>query len=356
MLLISQSKKIVYLLLKHITNYLIINSALKLKNENQIVKPVVVYIPTSSHYFFLSIVAMLSLNYFVPGLQYVFLHDNSLNKYQKNSIKKISLQIKDIGSFSKKLSDKIEGYPYLSALANSDWFGKKFLIPILSSPQNKIIVLDSDTIFLKSPKQIINWINDKTKSNLYVPDYANFVTLSKIEAQKITGKESLKNNFNSGLLCINLNKYWDIHTLEQVESYLKQMIGFLNQRLIRDHYRKIEIKYFAQMIEQSMYWLTLNNTKLAQFSNDYQLLFNPKYPKDLQPTFVHFTPDDGEKTIEYKYLIQSLLLSIKTKTKSNKPWYIMKNYNEFAKKNLKRQFQSNENKKILHILDFIIYD
>ena len=193
----------------------------------------------------------------------------------------------------------------------------------------------SDTIFLKSPKQIINWINDKTKSNLYVPDYANFVTLSKIEAQKITGKESLKNNFNSGLLCINLNKYWDIHTLEQVESYLKQMIGFL---------------------EQSMYWLTLNNTKLAQFSNDYQLLFNPKYPKDLQPTFVHFTPDDGEKTIEYKYLIQSLLLSIKTKTKSNKPWYIMKNYNEFAKKNLKRQFQSNENKKILHILDFIIYD
>lgn len=73
------------------------------------------------------------------------------------------------------------------------------------SDNNKVIIMDSDVIFVNRPDEIIDWIEGDKNYNLYARPYLKNLKMDKDALRDKFGPISFIDKFNSGLLCINKN-------------------------------------------------------------------------------------------------------------------------------------------------------
>jgi len=332
---------ILYLLLQYKQN--------KRKNYTKYNNLYVCYYSCKKH-FYLLMISILSLNNFIPNLHYVILDDGTITKFQKYLISQLNLNLQYISRIPNNITNKIKKLSYCNYFYKNIWSGKKFFFPLLFNSNAKCILIDSDTIFLSRPNKIIKWINNKTKESLYLKDYMNFVFVSPLEAEKISKIAITKNNLCCGFLCLNLKSFWANNSLKKINHYIEKIVDTIKSRMIRDYYGKPEFIYYLHLLEQTLFWITLNNTKLSSLNNKYQLLFNYNKGSNKKPIFIHFTPDNKEKSVYYKFLIYSLYQYIFKKNsfgeRKHKPWFIYGSFENF------RDIFLNSNKYLPHRENF----
>lgn len=73
----------------------------------------------------------------------------------------------------------------------------------LLSTEKKLIIMDSDILFLKEPTEVISWIEDDKLYNLYArPNLRNLIIEDHVLREKFGDLDIIK-KFNSGLLCMH---------------------------------------------------------------------------------------------------------------------------------------------------------
>lgn len=123
-------------------------------------------------------------------------------------------------------------FPYAAKhrneLAIKNKFNIKLFDPILLPPYNKIILLDSDIIFLKRPDRILKWAKTDNNVSLYARHFytKNYTRIDADTTWLITLRmfiERINKNidfrFNSGLLCIS-KQVFSLPRIERLMKYL----------------------------------------------------------------------------------------------------------------------------------------
>lgn len=129
---------------------------------------------------------------------------------------------------NKEIYKKLLLYPNIKKyrkLKLIDKFNLKLTDPFLLSDYEKIIYMDCDILFFRSPKEIISWTNKKYTQPLYIPERplkdkdtepGEWSILNNIFKDYI--KIPIDSNFNSGLICINREQL-DLDLLEKSIKY-----------------------------------------------------------------------------------------------------------------------------------------
>ncbi|MFC1646803.1 hypothetical protein ACFL1A_00835 [Patescibacteria group bacterium] len=301
----------------------------KKSNQNN----VGVFILTNSKHFYISIIAILSFLHFIQNKSKKshinIINDGSLNSFQEKILSYIP-NANVIKGFAPELITSISKHKHLSELISYGWPAKKLLIPLWSS-YKKIIIIDSDTITIKRLDEIIKWIESDKTTNLFLQDYMNFVSISPIEAEAMFKTKVKITNLNTGLLCINLKSFLQKNSLDNIDYYFGRITDVIKTRMLRDYYRECELKYFIKNIEQTVFWVCLNNCKSKALSSKY-ILINQNQKDNPDPVFIHFTPDTIEKLSYYRYLFLSLKKYIYKKLlfkPTDKPWYATYNFQNY---------------------------
>ncbi len=315
---------------------LIVNSAalitLYFTDNSQVIKitedSLSVFMMIGKSHIFMSIFAILSLTDYFQDVQFFLIFEKKINLLDRYLIDKLRgrtmitvISETDITALKKEIS----GYSKLLDFYKSDWFGKKFIIPFLMG-KNKILVLDSDTLFVNKPKEIIRWTKTKTDYSFYIEDSDNYVLLSKSEARSILKNRPKLDKLNSGLIAINLKQYRIKNNLPQINQYLDQTLKILNERKKQIYDDKEIFDIAGPFLEQTLYRLTLELIKTYRLNNKYFVFGKHIYGRQRigKPVFLHFVSDLGKKSM-YRYLFFSLIeFAYETffkKSKIKKPWY-----------------------------------
>lgn len=100
------------------------------------------------------------------------------------------------------------------------WAMKVFDFHILSAA-NKILVLDSDTLFLKNPVEIIHWIKHDSSTNFHsVPKFSN-LKISKNIFSNFFPDNSIIEKFNGGLFGFNKHHLTEKIIVDVCEKIIK---------------------------------------------------------------------------------------------------------------------------------------
>lgn len=206
------------------------------------IKPIPVYIASCFQHFFLSLVAMSSLYFFYSDIEFYILDDGTLTIWQKIILKKICLPIIIIAQQDlKRIEQELVQFPNLLSFYKYGWSGKRFILPFLCKKGKKFILLDSDTFFLQSPKDIINWANYHKTYNLYLQDYQNFSIVSPVEVKSIFKRTPQLSKVNSRLLCFNGSIFSKRKSLIRINNWIKDILLIVKSRMTYDFNTKNDI-------------------------------------------------------------------------------------------------------------------
>jgi len=199
----------------------------------------------------------------IPKL--VVLNDGTLNENDLKRLKSIKQKISIINNrssteFIKKnfiKSKLIIDHINLSKL------NKKIIDLFLVKKKfktEKVIIMDSDMVFFRKPKEIYSFIKN-SKKMYYLQDYQNsYITDLKI-IEKIF-KVNIQKKFNSGLLTIDLNNI----SIEEVEKYYS---------IIEQNKDRFDFNY--EFIEQTIFNILFSKSKNKQkLSKKYYIGFSKK--------------------------------------------------------------------------------
>jgi hypothetical protein len=270
--------------------------------------PTQVFIPTFAAHFYLAVYAALSLYTQYQNLHFIFVVDGELSAKQKKLLSLVPFSWLSTQKLTKEQLRKLKRYKNLSLFQEINASFQKFFIP-LHAEAEKIIILDSDTLFLTKPKALIDWIEGTINGSLYLKDYLNFNIISYQEQRLLQPKLRVK-HLNSGLLCINLKQFWQANTLKQLDWYLGQAAVMASTRMTRDFFSKAELQVTFSLYEQMLFSLSLNNLgqKARSLPPHYQMLNDSS---GIEPCFVHFTPDNRKKNYLYQFLFLSVCAHLK---------------------------------------------
>jgi len=274
---------------------------------------VAVYMIVNNRFFFDMVRSFFSLVAVMPNIDIKIIDDGTLSSWKKKSLKYIIGENVSIIENSETLSQlgRISQYKYIYAFARYGWSGVKFILPLLDTTHKKVIVLDSDTIFFKPPEAIIKWIKSGKKYHLYTKDYDQFSIISGIEARVILGTNPKFKLLNSGLLCIDLQDYWQHNSLNDIDIYIKKIISVVKDRKDKDLNSLNDFVYVFPIIEQTLHWLTLLKCKTLPLPSEYFVFPAHKYRnlKINNPVFIHYA---GENLPVNKPLNKYLFVSMVT--------------------------------------------
>jgi lipopolysaccharide biosynthesis glycosyltransferase len=122
-----------------------------------------------------------------------------------------------------EMKEHLKNYPtcYEQRIENLKVIGTaaKFFDPLLMSKTNKIVMIDSDTIFFKQPVEIEEWSASKDVYSLHLKDKVNWFCIPYPEINNIEGLPKVKPMFNAGLLAFDKRTFTD--DMGRVERILK---------------------------------------------------------------------------------------------------------------------------------------
>ncbi len=286
-----------------------------------------IYVPVPGRYFWVSIAGISSFLFFYNTKIHI-INDGSLKKWQIYLFKMFFPQI-ELLKHNFHLSS-IKKFPELIEWSNKTWAAGKFLSPIIHSKKSKYLIFDCDILFLKKPKELIDWIENETKFSRFSFDCRNYSVLSKLEMDRLLKKKHNFSNVNSGMVAIQKHLLTKKNLLSKINQIFLAMIDQMDDRLLTDTNdfprSKIAVLDFCfgkSVIEQSLHAWFFNILPTKKLPSSYTLapFFRTNFHNELIPTkvkVIHFT-GEKDKRLMYKYLAHSIIYKIKSSDKI--PWF-----------------------------------
>ncbi len=230
----------------------------------------------SHKHLYMYILAIKSFLRFYDNVLIIAHDDGTLNRADIKSLKKHigNIKLVSIIEANKAVKDILKTFPLCSHFRRMKPSQKQIFDFLMLSKENKLITLDSDTLFLDIPHEIIKWIESEEQKILYI--YEEDPNGPKINGKPITntlniGKTPFKfaPHLCGGFVCY----FKDIMNLNLVEEYW----GYIANKCKDEH-----ATYFSQPIMA----LYAGNSKypLSIMPKGYQ---NPPYFTQ-NPVFKHY--------------------------------------------------------------------
>lgn len=287
--------------------------------------PLIVYITTNHELTWLAILAMLSFKYFIQNVHFKIINGGGLTHRDYKWLKRTKLSLSFVTSEEERKTERLlRPYPYLHKYFQYGWSGKKFFIPLLTTPSDRYMILDLDIIFFRSPTHIIKWFHAHNPPSMYMKDYENFSAISTVEAAFILQQEPKHININSGLLCINSKQLLKHTPLATLNKYSRYILQCAKNRLSYDHNTDNDVVYVYPVIEQSLFWLAFEKQRAQSLPKEAYYIFpRHKFKHTIirNPICIHFTGEETKRSI-YKYLFFSFFSMLKDVALSKKILYI----------------------------------
>jgi hypothetical protein len=316
--------KLVLQLMKQSVDFAAIVNFIFIKHTTVSKINIPVYVPVKKGHLILGAIAILSAQKFVGNLKFHLIMDYSPGIFDKFILYSLGKNVQPIPVRSiNKINSKLSGWS--KNFFESGWQGKKFFVPLMHGKYERVIVMDPDTIFTSEAKFVKKWLG-KGVSTMHLKDCGNYVAVSTLEANSITGENIKLKNLNSGLILLNRKNFWKYNSVNKIEIYIKKTIN-----MVRD--RKTEIiplnkpfLHVSHLLEQTLYWYTLNNLNSGFLEDEYFVFGRHIYNYEAikSPVFIHFAGELNKKSM-YRYIFFSLLDKIK-KRNSLTPWFAGKRY------------------------------
>jgi hypothetical protein len=194
--------------------------------------------------------------------------DKDILKSHINNIEIIDRRIAD-----KLIAKRLKKYKHCLKYRNDNSFifTLKLFDPFFFSKSNRIMLLDSDIIFFKEPKIIINWVYSKDKNLiLYLNDPAGAIATKSKGAFSLDPHSIFKNKvtkyFNAGLLC--LQKF--VLDLKLLEKYFSSNLNSQNKLWVEQTaYAILFYIYKGKPLDSLMYDVSHSNISIKTIAKHY---------------------------------------------------------------------------------------
>ncbi len=179
-----------------------------------------------SHNDLILYLCMIKTFYFFSNItpQTTVLDDGTLSKIDINILNHFIPFIKVVSSDTANIivANKFNKNKYPSALFlrnNSIYLKKKIDIPLICS-KPRLLILDSDLLFYRKPKEIMDWIKKLKNGDgvIFMKDCRNSNIISEIESKVVMGRKLIP-KLNSGIVGFPL-KQWDPMFIEKFCKYI----------------------------------------------------------------------------------------------------------------------------------------
>ena len=191
-----------------------------------------IHVLMGSRDFLIGLAAIHSLVRFIPNASLAISDDGSLSDSQKMLIKDQFIGSRVIPRYSLwPNGESLPNLPHLKRLYHSSYHcSAKLLHPVLLGEHDQIILMDCDTLCLRTPELILNWLNSPANQAYYMHDDISRNAESPELAQVFQelndrSRENYEMRikhyfFNSGLLCFNRSKC----DLSHAENFLTKRL------------------------------------------------------------------------------------------------------------------------------------
>lgn len=154
------------------------------------------------------------------------------------------------------MSKVLYKYPYIKSYLHEHITVLKHLYLPLLSKNKKILILDSDILFFKKPKKLLNNIKNNKFSVIYSTNNFDKYSISKIES-KIFLKKDFLYKLNSGLIYFPVNAIY----LNLANSFLK---FYDTQTLGRSLYMQTYYALLFSKYKETTYRLPISEYRIQE--------------------------------------------------------------------------------------------
>jgi hypothetical protein len=155
----------------------------------------------------------------------------------------------------------------------SSWQGQKLIQMIKASTAEKILILDSDILFLHRPDELLEWITSG-KDNIFMEDIGNFSVFSEGEYRYYFHLKKIPEHINTGIMGIIRKS--NLLNLTKLSEFIRIAPSIINQRLFPG-YEKYYIESNYHVIEQAGFVYLLSLMASSQKQKTYTLLPKHRY-------------------------------------------------------------------------------
>lgn len=248
----------------------------------------------------------------------VYVHDDgSLTEKDKELL---AQQITSINILSRKAADELFDQkiadPFLSTVRTSYTSYLKLFDPTFRSPHKRIILLDSDTLFIKPPKHVIEWAKKGG------PSWFHAAPLGNMKANTSNTIEKPKDQHIQTLIMeqldqinIELNEHFK---LEQgfcagFVGYDIDTINFARlKRLLENLHDRFGDKIFKWGAEQTIHGLFLCGDQAEKLSmQDYFVYTQNNADQAAKATFIHFVGENRFFKLKYPRFASLIIKELK---------------------------------------------
>lgn len=232
----------------------------------------------------------------------VFIHDDgTLSEYDKINIIK---HIKNINIISRDLAElefnKLNTSSLLSEFRKNDLSFLKIFDPNIFGKTKKILI-DSDTIFLKQPYEIIEWIESGSKSFYHTDKFENVTAATVFDENNISNYINVQHFFRENLHKINELLKINLKSLDYCSGFIgynKQIdFSLVEQMIIKlqsiiQSAKEISFNQWGLWgLEQCLYAFLLYDSSFKLNTDEYFATFHRMSPSEQEiqnAKFIHF--------------------------------------------------------------------
>lgn len=166
-----------------------------------------VHLLVSSKTWHAGVLAAISFEFFTQRRWNLFFHeDGSVNELVREKIERVLPGVHFISRTHSEevIKERLQAYPNCQLLRKDhNLFLKFFDLPAFA-PGDRMILLDSDVIFFKKPKEILDWVDSDSQECWYNEDTKEKYCIPRYEIEPALGIK-LWPRFNSGLVLMPLS-------------------------------------------------------------------------------------------------------------------------------------------------------
>ena len=165
-----------------------------------------VHLLVSSKTWHAGVLAVMSFEFFTQRRWNLFIHeDGSLDELTSREIERVLPEVNFVprALSEEVMKERLQSYPNCQSLRQEhNLFLKFFDLPAFA-PGERMILLDSDVIFFKRPKEILAWVDTNSQECWYNEDTTEKYCIPRYEIEPALGIK-LWPKFNSGLVLMPL--------------------------------------------------------------------------------------------------------------------------------------------------------
>lgn len=250
-------------------------------------KEVDVFVMTCKRDFVMSLATVFTFKRYFSHTKYgLFLnHDGTLGVIEKIILRFLVPDVLVIEGASPRQLNRL---PTLKQFY-STWQGKKIINPLLFSTSNKVLMLDSDVLFVNESKEIIKFTTSSTKA-IYAEDFKTFYSVN-LPLLKRRLQQNIVPKLNASIIGFDKSEL----SLKSAERELKRLYRAL---------KSTSANYF--FIDQTFLAMVFGELKpvLKLPLQRYISVANPTPPMDEEAVSYHF-PDTTKEKI-YSFILRNV--------------------------------------------------